>query len=85
MTVHLEPILYTVRWFGEGLTYDSHDPFDAVATMYVFEGYRATISAMKGKMTRRFRREFEELLKSMGIVEVEVVRHKGRRTYRTDT
>ena len=65
-SVHLEPIVYQIRLFTNGNSYNNRDPFDGVAILQV-SGSTGIISGMFGKFTRQHWKEFAKVLHSKGI------------------
>lgn len=45
--MHAEPVEYRLRFYSEGRSYSKRDPYDSLATLYVFEDI-AVLSGMKG-------------------------------------
>lgn len=51
MSVNLEPVVFLLRFYGEGKSFDNKDAYEAVATVSKF-GNKAYIQGLQGSMTR---------------------------------
>ena len=74
--VHLLPITYIVRFYGEGKSYENRDEYEGVATVQT-EDTVAYISGALGSVSKHRKALFKEL-KRLGINEVKWVRANGK-------
>lgn len=75
MTLHVEPVASTVRYFTPGSAYG--DPYAAVATV-TYCGDVAFLCALHGRINRSFWREMHAEFVSRGILDVLTIRHGKR-------
>lgn len=77
MPWHLEPILYTGRYYEPPACFEHKDDYETIATVQMIGAGRCYISGLHGKMSRRMFRELDEALTSLGIREVQGLRGDG--------
>ena len=65
--VHFEPIVYTVRWYEDGDSFEEKSPFKTVATVNVMNGDTVFVSGFHGTVTRLMLREFVIWLEDHGV------------------
>lgn len=82
MTMHVDPVGFTLRWYGDGKSHDAYDQYETVASLFVCEDV-AIVYAMHGKMTRQYRAELVEYLLGQGIRDLLIIRHGHRIWYET--
>lgn len=75
MTLHVEPIASTARYFAPAKVYG--DPYAAVATV-TYCGDVAFVSALHGSIDRNFWRDMRTEFMARGIIDVLTVRHGKR-------
>ncbi len=63
--IHVQPIVFTVRFYEEGKIYP--DPFIAVATVQLMGAYTIYVGAMNGKINRQNLRDMAKYFKDFGI------------------
>ena len=78
MTLHVEELLSTLRFFRGGRVYG--DPYDAVATV-VLCGDLAYIGAMHGNIQREDWLDMQAELRRRGIIDLLTIRHGQRCWY----
>lgn len=74
MTIHINPILSTVRFFDGG-SYENKDPFVGVATIQYISDTEAFICGLHGKITKNQLADLFRELSDMGITTVRYERH----------
>lgn len=78
--IHVEPIVFTIRFFEEGMSYDNFDPFVAVATLQKSEN-KAFLSGLNGTLTKKQYIHLMKKIHEMGIEELITLRHGKEHVY----
>lgn len=78
--IHADPILFTVRAYEVGMSYEGRNPYQAVATLIIC-GDLAYLCAMHGEMNREHWLNLQALLRRKGVIDLLTIRHGSRVWY----
>jgi hypothetical protein len=81
-SVHFEPIVYTVRFYSEGCSYENGDPYVAVLTAQVISKDSVYISGMLGKINGSMMKNLLSSLYALGFKKIIAVRGGAVKEYK---